>query len=206
MKKWITCALLVLGLSVLMSTAAFAAEEEGIKDVSMTASGITATVDASNRDILDLSYTGAASGSEYVVFVTKDSATPSQSNLVYIDQKTGGQGFKIYPMSLTSGSTYHVWLSSNASSGIGSNQVEKVGTFGYYSTKPAVTLGDVDGNGKVNSVDALYVLRNFAGNYTFTADQTYAADVDGNSRVNSVDALYIVRLFTGNITKFPAES
>lgn len=197
MKKWITCALLVLGLSVLMSTAAFAAEEEGIKDVSMTASGITAAVDASNRDILDLSYTGAASGSEYVVFVTKDSATPSQSNLVYIDQKTGGQGFKIYPMSLTSGSTYHVWLSSNASSGIGSDQVAKVGTFGYYSTKPAVTLGDVDSNGSITVSDAVYVLDMVVGNKPKDEPQKSAADVNQDGNITVSDAVMILNHVVG---------
>lgn len=197
MKKWITCALLVLGLSVLMSTAAFAAEEEGIKDVSMTASGITAAVDASNHDILDLSYTGAASGSEYVVFVTKDSATPSQSNLVYIDQKTGGQGFKIYPMSLTSGSTYHVWLSSNASSGIGSDQVAKVGTFGYYSTKPAVTLGDVDSNGSITVSDAVYVLDMVVGNKPKDEPQKSAADVNQDGNITVSDAVMILNHVVG---------
>jgi len=201
MRKWFICGFLVLALSLLMSTAALAAEpeaKEGIKDVSMTYENVTANVNASNRDILDLSYNSADSNSEYVVFVTKDSSTPSESNLVYIDQKTGGKDFKIYPMSLVSGSDYYVWLSSNASNGI--QEVTQVGTFGYYSTKPVYKLGDVTGEGDITVSDALYVLDMCVGTKPMADPQKSAAEVTGDGAVTVSDALYILDVCVGTKT------
>ncbi len=60
-------------------------------------------------------------------------------------------------------------------------------------------LGDVDGNGIVNSVDASLVLQHFLGKSTvpLTAAQLAVADVDGNGIVNSVDAANILQIFLG---------
>ena len=106
MKKWLACGFVVLALSLFLCGAALAADAEGIQSPSISADGITAEVNASNRDILNLTYSGAAAGKEYVVFATSTDAAPTESNLVYIDQKTaassGGVTFAIYPKSLTS--------------------------------------------------------------------------------------------------------
>lgn len=61
------------------------------------------------------------------------------------------------------------------------------------------TLGDVDGNGVVNSADAVMVLRSDAGLITLTAEQAAAADVSGDGIVNASDAVQILRFDAGLI-------
>ncbi|MBR6531610.1 MAG: dockerin type I repeat-containing protein [Clostridia bacterium] len=58
-------------------------------------------------------------------------------------------------------------------------------------------MGDVDGNGKVNSTDALKVLQSSVELITLTASQKAAADMDANGKVNSIDALKILQLSVG---------
>lgn len=62
-------------------------------------------------------------------------------------------------------------------------------------------LGDVDGNGDINAVDASKVLAEYAktssgdGKGDFDAEQNKAADVDKNGDVNSVDASKILAYY-----------
>ncbi len=65
-------------------------------------------------------------------------------------------------------------------------------------------LGDADGNGVVNTVDALLVLRYYTGAVTADKLSLAVCDVDGNGVVNTVDSLMILRYYTGEITTFPA--
>lgn len=68
-----------------------------------------------------------------------------------------------------------------------------------------ILMGDVNGDKKVNSMDAMLVLRHYVG--FVGADQltVAAADVNGDGNINSVDAMLILRHYVGFITKFPAE-
>lgn len=61
---------------------------------------------------------------------------------------------------------------------------------------------DVDGNGKINSTDALLVLRYSVGLWSNikTDEQFMTADTNGDNKVNSVDALTILRISVGIIT------
>ncbi len=68
-----------------------------------------------------------------------------------------------------------------------------------------ITYGDVDGNGKASSADALEILKAVVGNVTLTDEQTILADVDGDEKISSVDALYILKKVVGKIDKFPVE-
>ena len=64
--------------------------------------------------------------------------------------------------------------------------------------KPQVTLGDVDGNGKVNIIDAGIIVQFANGiNTGLSEKQLQAADVDGNGKVNIIDAGMIVQLANG---------
>jgi hypothetical protein len=201
MKKWLACGFVVLALSLFLCGAALAADAEGIQSPSISADGITAEVNASNRDILNLTYSGAAAGKEYVVFATSTDVAPTESNLVYIDQKTaassGGVTFAIYPKSLTSGATYYIWLSSDAASGVGAGRAVKVGSFGYYTEKPAYTLGDVNQDGSITVSDALYVLDMIVGTKPMEEPYKSAADVDQNGSVTVSDALGILDICVG---------
>ena len=53
--------------------------------------------------------------------------------------------------------------------------------------------GDVDGSGKIDSADALSILRASVSLETYTAAQTAQADVDGDNSITSSDALLVLR-------------
>lgn len=200
MKKWFVCGFLVLALSLAMSTAALAAD--GIQGANSTVGNtVTLAADQNNPDKLNVTYADATANSEYVVFATSGGASelPTESNLIYIDQKTapsGGVTFGVYPKALTNG-TYQVWMSSNAASGIGSQRAENIGNFTYATTKPAYTLGDVDENGNITANDAVLVLEMYVGTRVSTDQAKLAGDADGNGKITANDAVYILEAYVG---------
>lgn len=66
----------------------------------------------------------------------------------------------------------------------------------------AAVRGDVDGNGKVNSSDALTVLQYSVGQIK-TISKT-KADINGDGKINSSDALMILQISVGMITDIKA--
>ena len=60
--------------------------------------------------------------------------------------------------------------------------------------------GDVNGDDKINAVDARWVLQAASGARTFDAAQTAAADVNGDGKVNAVDARWILQIASGSRT------
>lgn len=65
------------------------------------------------------------------------------------------------------------------------------------SAETEVLPGDVNGDGKINSNDALMVVENSVGSRKFTSGQSKLGDVDGNGKVTSTDALIILNISTG---------
>ncbi len=63
----------------------------------------------------------------------------------------------------------------------------------------AKSTADVNGDGKVNSVDALLILRYSIGFNELISSQTafLNADVNGDGKVNSADALIVLRISIG---------
>lgn len=140
-----------------------------------------------------LSFTGSAD--QYVVFLLKDGTVPTESNIEYIDQSSGNSiSFMVYPYELTTGS-YNVYVSSNG----GNGTYTKVASFSVTDSweEAPYTLGDVNQDGAINSVDALYVLQFNAGLIELNDTQKKAADVNGDESVNSVDALLILQKNAG---------
>ncbi len=64
-------------------------------------------------------------------------------------------------------------------------------------------LGDINGNKKIDLVDALYVVQYYNKVRYFTDDQKTAADVNKNGTVDLVDALLIMQYYNGAIKSFP---
>lgn len=56
------------------------------------------------------------------------------------------------------------------------------------------TKGDVNGDNKVNSADALLVLQHVVGLITISGDAFNKGDMDSNGRLNSYDALQILQI------------
>ena len=67
----------------------------------------------------------------------------------------------------------------------------------------AVTWGDVNGDEKVDSTDAVLILR-YAAQLGVDIDTT-AADVNGDGKIDSTDAVLVLRYAAQLITKFPVE-
>ena len=65
-------------------------------------------------------------------------------------------------------------------------------------------FGDVDGNGSINSIDAMLILQYAVGIPVAASLDLYAADVDGNGDANSIDAMLILQYAVGIFTEFPA--
>lgn len=73
----------------------------------------------------------------------------------------------------------------------------------YVSVDIQLLLGDVDGDGKITSIDSLFVMRSAIGYDTLTNTEKLVADVDSNEKVNSFDALYILRYVAGYESDYP---
>ena len=67
---------------------------------------------------------------------------------------------------------------------------------------PTNALGDVTGDGKINSNDALTVLRYYVDQITLTDAQFTAGDVNKDGELNPNDALRILQYSVGQITEF----
>lgn len=68
---------------------------------------------------------------------------------------------------------------------------------------PDVLYGDLTGDGRVDSVDALVALQAATGKISLTAVQAMAADVDGQDGISAGDALLILQYATKKIRSFP---
>ncbi|MBR3620980.1 MAG: dockerin type I repeat-containing protein, partial [Clostridia bacterium] len=69
-----------------------------------------------------------------------------------------------------------------------------------------VLIGDLDGNGIVNTNDALMALRAAVGITKLDANQILAGDVTGDRKVTTEDALLILKHAVGIIKLFPVEA
>ncbi len=59
---------------------------------------------------------------------------------------------------------------------------------------PSLSKGDIDGNGAINSGDALLVLQHSVKLITLNSSQQKAADMNNDSKINSSDALAILMI------------
>ena len=82
----------------------------------------------------------------------------------------------------------------------GTDQTDK--TFTITVEKPKGLLGDVNGDGKVNSRDAMLVLQYSAKITTLAEDQLVRGDVNKDNKVNSRDAMRILQYSAKIITEF----
>ena len=72
--------------------------------------------------------------------------------------------------------------------------------------EPQVTLGDIDGNGKIDMDDAALLIRYCNNLTTLTDEQKAAAELDGNSKIDMDDAALLIRYCNNLVTAFPAQS
>lgn len=155
---------------------------------------------------LDLKVSKVNADSEYLVFLLEADTTPTDSNIVYIDQKSGSEAgdgsslvFDVYPSRLMVGKTYNAFVSST------SQGLMEAGSFVYNTTDDykAYTLGDIVGpgskipDGKITVADALAALEISVGKPGYSEMQKLAANVDGVAGVKVGDALMILQRSVG---------
>jgi len=228
MKKIVFLTLLViLTVGVLCISAAATAQEAasaGIYGAESLKTGITLTPEKEASTVLvkgeevtdfhaeaekvSVSYSGAVTGKQYLILVLNtETDAPTEENIVYIDQAgatSSGVSFTAYPSALSEGE-YFVYISSNASSGVGSDGLEQVGSFRYHV---AYTRGDVDDNGKIEPKDATLILQYYVANEVdkegiISTGLFGAADIDRNNKVEPRDATYILQYYVANAVDKP---
>ncbi len=166
MKKNILRILGVLLFAVVLTTVCFAASagvynlQTEKASVTLSVEGITAETTTVADKTYDDFYPGANKvevactdltvGDEYVLLVLEGSTTPSDENIVYIDQKTAVNDavqFTAYPMRLEDGKTYYLMLSGTNSA------LEEIGSFAYVQQGGVViTTQPDDYSGAADSV------------------------------------------------------
>lgn len=197
MKRKLSALLLAALLLVSLSMTALAEDTSTYGAYNVKAeSGYTLTPDGTadgsfyaNAGAFTLSCPAGTSGEQtLVLLLAGDSRVPTADNLQYIDQQAsdGSISFTLKPKELTAGTSYSVYLSTT------SKAVTKVASF-QYGEKPAYTLGDVDGNGKIEPADALWILQSLVDAKTLDDSQILAADIDKNGKIEPVDALKILQ-------------
>lgn len=225
MKKRITSLLLALSLALSLAGTALAAEptESGMykitnqtnwtgKTITIAAydaggnaiTGTNATINSEETTFfpqaekVTVTISGADSGVQYLLLALSGStATPTESNIVYIDQAAGNGGdltFTVYPKQLSAGE-YHIYVTSSTdvSTALSLSQNE-VGSFWYYA---AYVLGRVDNDDAITATDALWALQAMVNQRVLTENQKRAADVDKDGSITATDALWILQTVAG---------
>lgn len=72
-------------------------------------------------------------------------------------------------------------------------------------TISSVKYGDVNADGKINTVDAALVYRYVNATAELKGNQLIAANVNGDEKINAVDAALIYRFVNGNLQQFPVD-
>lgn len=142
---------------------------------------------------LELSFSGAE-GVQYAVFLLKDNTVPTQSSIKYIDQSSGSNiKFTVYPNNLSETGDYKLYVSSTSTGYV------KVASFSVTSdwTEAEYVLGDVNGDGKIDAIDALMVLQASVGLISLTSTEYQAANVIVDNTVDAIDALAILQKSVG---------
>lgn len=208
MKKLLRTLLLAAALTALLCVSALAADS-AVSNVTgniltpKTAEGAEITADTNgkyeNAVKFDVNATGTK-GSQYLLLVLRDQNVPTEQNIVYINQAAAGEDGKLvftgsdaaYPMTMTGG-TYYVYLVGDG------KEFSASAPAASFTYEAGYTLGDVDGNGKVNINDALELLNFLAEKTVLEGNNLKAADVDKTGAVNINDALKLLNYLAEKI-------
>lgn len=67
----------------------------------------------------------------------------------------------------------------------------------WYELKPKILLGDVNGNGEIDSMDYILAKRIYFGTYKPTEEELKRCDIDGDGKVSAMDYILIKRMYFG---------
>lgn len=193
-------ALFLAALTLLtLTTAALAAEEaNGAYNVQSKA-GYTLRVENvtedggfyANADTFTLTR-NTAPAEQTLVYLVEGSGLPTEENLQYIDQSGTNAAFTLKPKKLEAGKTYRVYVSTQSKAPV------EAASFSY-GAKPSYKLGDVNEDGYIDTVDALWILQCYVKKRELSLD---CADVNRDGMIDTVDALKVLQFYVGKITSF----
>lgn len=211
MKRRILALLLAVLTLTALTAAAFAAETttetlgafnlKGSNGYTLTVVGTEATggfYKGATR--FQLTCNGLPGDYSLVLLLKEDAAQseatkgiPTESNLQYIDQQNiePTTKFILFPKQMETG-TYNVYVSTNSA------DLTKVASL-EYGEKPKYTLGDVNDDGAIDTLDALWILQCYAKMRELSKD---VADVDHNNKIDTADALRVLQYYAELITSF----
>lgn len=194
-------ALFLAALTLLtLTTAALAAEEANGAYNVQSKTGYTLRVDGAendgsgfyaNADTFTLTLK-TAPAEQTLVYLVEGSGLPTEENLQYIDQSGTNAAFTLKPKTLEAGKTYRVYVSTQ------SKAPTEAGSFSY-GAKPSYKLGDVNEDGYIDTVDALWILQCYVKKRELSLD---CADVNRDGMIDTVDALKVLQFYVGKITSF----
>ena len=144
-----------------------------------------------NADTFTLTCPGA-SGETLVYLVEGTDKLPTEANLQYIDQSGTDTAFTLKPKELKADTTYRVYVSTKSKAPV------EAGSFSY-GAKPSYKLGDVNEDGYIDTVDALWILQCYVKKRELSLD---CADVNHDGMIDTVDALKVLQFYVGKITSF----
>ena len=102
-----------------------------------------------------------------------------------------------------SGSTENLTICSISNSSFGKTYADSNSIkFKLCGGHNILTIGDVNGDGNINSSDALLVLQHAVKKITLTGNAFTAADTNKDEQLNSSDALKILQFSVGKIKEF----
>ncbi len=217
MKRTIRLLALILTLTLALSAAAMATEidyEKGETNATKSVSAVSlvegCTV-AFEGEKLKVTYTNSAlkEGDMVIVFLleTKDKdgklveavktteaaktlIAPTTENIKYIDQSVakatasnGSVTFDIYPQNHTSALVR--LISANKDGTLTDVNVAAV--------RLNYTLGDVNGDGTINALDSLAILKYLLDKGSFPMEVPAAANTNGDGTINALDSLAILK-------------
>lgn len=192
MKKTLVFLFVFTALSVILCTGALADDVYGYQTpvFEQDIQNVTITPDEQNPEILNVTYSAAQDGKQYMIFMLSSGEVPTSENIEYINQEAanGSVSFKVYPKTLKK-QTYSIYISTDAETGI--TGYTKIATIEY---KPAYILGDVNNDGIISPNDRTMLARHIAkwkGYETVTSPE--AADIDGNGIVTPNDRTILAR-------------
>lgn len=204
MKRRILALLLAVLTLTMLTAAAFAADTPvyGVYNVKGPLTVKNGTQDGSfyqGADTFELNCTGLTGEYSLVLLLAGTGTIPTSENIQYIDQMnvTGGTAtFTLKPRALTPG-TYIIYVSTSDTA------LKQLASF-EYGEKPPYTLGDVDGDGYIDSIDALMVLQHAAKleGHILSGSAFSAADVNNDGTADSIDALLILQYAAKLIDEF----
>ena len=194
MKRRILALLLAVLTLTMLTAAAFAADTLGVFNVRGPLTVLNGTQDGSfyaNK----LNCTGLTGEYSLVLLLEGDSKVPTSSNIQYIDQLTvendGTATFTLKPRALTTGK-YYIYVSTS------DKALEPIASF-EYGEEPEYTLGDVNNDGSIDTIDALWILQHYVKKRTLSLS---VADVDGSGEIDTIDALKVLQYYVHKITSF----